>query len=63
MLVIGRSVTSRYHAICIVEQLKEKYGLPFFPECNHTQETHTCHFFRFFFPVTFARPRRYSLLR
>ena len=55
-----RSLTSRYHgrkisrsqqffltetAICIVERWKKSMGYRFVPECNHAQESHTCHFF------------------
>ena len=62
--VIEKSITSRYHgikisgsqksfltesAIFIVEQQKESMGYRFVPECNHTQESHTCQLFRFFF--------------
>ena len=55
-----RSLTSRYHgskisrsqqffltetAICIVERWKKSMGYRFVSECNHAQESHTCHFF------------------
>ena len=36
-------------AICIVKRWKWSMGYCFAPECNHTQESHTCQFFFFFF--------------
>ena len=36
-------------AICIVKRWKWSMGYCFAPECNHTQESHTCQLFRFFF--------------
>ena len=30
-------------AICIVERWKKSMGHRFVPECNHAQESHSCH--------------------
>lgn len=51
-----RSMTSRFSketASCIVERWNEDMGYRFVPECNHAQESHTCHFFFF---VSFFMP-------
>ena len=70
-----RSLTSRYYGskisrsqqffltetdICIVERRKKSMGYRFVPECNHAQESHTCHFFLFFFLLYL---QDYGLLR
>ena len=59
-----RSVTWGYHGskisglhqsfltetvICIVKRWKKLMGYRLVPECNHAQESHTCHFFVVFF--------------
>ena len=64
-------MTSGYHGIKIsrsqhsfldrdghldCQTIKERYGLPFFPECNNAEKRHTCQFFPFF-PVIFAGPQ------
>ena len=76
--VIERSITSRYHgikisgsqksfltelAIFIVEQQKKSMGYRFVPECNHTQESHTCQLFRFFLSAIFEGPRVVEILK
>ena len=37
-------------AICIVERWKKSIGYRFVPECNHAQESQTCHFLLLLLP-------------
>ena len=72
MFYTERSVTSCYHgskisgsqqsflietASCLDERLKKSTGYRFVPKCNHAQKSHTCQFFRVFFPAKFAGPQ------
>ena len=47
----------REMASCTDEQLKKNIGYRFGPKCNHAQKSHTCQFFRVFFPAKFAGPQ------
>ena len=46
----------RETASCIDEQLKKSIVYRFVPNCNHAQKSHTCQFFRVFFPAKFTGP-------